>query len=104
MPISSAPDQSLPATEAPKPTISKHAIKREPKPERPAHVEATASLAQSAVGIADGTSSTLNPAAAPPLASQSPDNSADQTTSPRPGSECGVWHDWNGRYTVMCGR
>ena len=103
VPVSSGPDQSSPASEAPKPAISKHAIKRAPKPERPAHAQATASLAQSPVGTADGASSTLSTpvAAAPP--SQSPDNSLGQATSPRPNSECGIWHDWNGRYTVMCG-
>ena len=103
LPVSSAPDQILPAPEALKPAIPKHAIKRAPKPERVAGAQATASLAQSPVGTADGTSSTLSPAAAPPLASPSPDNGQDQTTSPQPNSECGVWHDWNGRYTVMCG-
>ena len=99
VPVSPGPDQSLPTGEAPKPAISKRAIKRE----RPAHAQATASLAQPAVGTADGTSSTLSTpvAAAPP--SQSPDNGLGQATSPRPNSECGVWHDWNGRYTVMCG-
>jgi hypothetical protein len=104
VPVSSGPDQSPPASEAPKPAISKHAIKRAPKTERPAHAQATASLAQSPVGAADGASSTLNTsvAAAPP--SQSADKSLDQATSPRPNSECGIWHDWNGRYTVMCGR
>ena len=103
VPVSSGPDQGPPASEAPKPAISKHAIKRAPKPERPAHAQATASLAQSPVGAADGASSTLSTpvAAAPP--SQSTDNSLGQATSPRPNSECGIWHDWNGRYTVMCG-
>ena len=100
VPVASAEDQGLSVSEAPKP-----GIKREPKRKRAAHAQATASLlAQSPVGTADGASSTLStPAAAPPPASQSPDNSLDRATSPWSNPDCGLWHDWNGRYTAMCG-
>ena len=76
VPASSAAIQGLPATEAPKP-----ATEREPEPAAPA--QATASPVQSAVGTADGTSSTpTTPVAAPP--SQSPDLSLDRATAPGP--------------------
>ena len=66
--ISSVADKGLSATEAPKPASPKHAIKRAPKSERAARAQATASLAPSPGGTADGTSSTLAiPVAAAPL-------------------------------------
>ena len=40
-------------------------------------------------------------ASVPP--SQSPDNNLDRATLPPPNPDCGVWRDWNGRYTAMCG-
>ena len=44
------------------------------------------------------------PQASAPQASLPPaDNSLDRATSPLPNFGCGVWHDWNGRYTAYCG-
>ena len=74
--VSSAADQGLAATEAPKP-----ATEREPEPAAPA--QATASSAQSPVGTADGTSSTLTTAVAAPTPSQSADDGRDPA-SPSP--------------------
>ena len=42
------------------------------------------------------------PASAPQASVPPPDNSLDRATS-RPNFDCGVWHDWNGRYTAICG-
>ena len=78
VPVSSAADQGLSASEAPKP-----AIKPEPTPEPAAHGQATASSARTPAGTADGTSSTFStPAEAPPP--QSADHSLDRAASPRP--------------------
>jgi hypothetical protein len=41
-------------------------------------------------------------ASAPQASVPPPDNSLDRATS-RPNFDCGVWHDWNGRYTAICG-
>ena len=74
--VSSAADQGLAATEAPKP-----ATEREPEPA--ASAQATASSAQSPVGTADGTSSTLTTAVAAPTPSQSAGDDPDPA-SPSP--------------------
>ena len=69
----------LAATEAPKP-----ATEREPEPA--AHAQATASSAQSPVGTADGTSSTVTTAVAAPPPSQSADHSLTSNPPPTNGT------------------